>query len=98
MLHNLWLFQAPDQPRTYSAIADFAYADQDGQDVHYLSLKTGDLVHVLRLGRGGWWFVRQMEENEEEQLNDNSGWVPASFLEVVKEAKSNQQDSYQGVC
>ena len=54
-------------------------------------------MHVVRLGQGGWWFVRQMGETGEDPPSDNSGWVPASFLEVVKETNPVQQDSYQGV-
>ncbi|XP_062522093.1 guanine nucleotide exchange factor DBS-like [Corticium candelabrum] len=87
---------APDQPRTYSVIANFNYKNLDDREITYLSLKRGDRVYVVKLGQGGWWFARVIEEDTQQPSHNIMGWVPASFLQVENNTitiqKSNEHD------
>ncbi|KAL4231928.1 SH3 and PX domain-containing protein 2B [Mactra antiquata] len=54
------------QQNMYTVCTDFD-AENDGE----LSVKQGELVEVLEMPEGGWWFVK---------TGHNEGWVPASFI------------------
>ena len=80
------------------AIADFSYDNPaSDESVTYLSLKVGDRVEVIQLGQGGWWFVRWY--GQARPMNDEKekeGWVPASYLEVMKGVEERDGRSSRG--
>ncbi|XP_070538296.1 guanine nucleotide exchange factor DBS-like isoform X3 [Ptychodera flava] len=51
-----------------------------------LSMKEGDIVEVMKVGKDGWWFVRQISNKEQ-------GWVPASYLESLAKRASRSSAS-----
>ena len=57
----------------YTAIADYTT-----YETSELSFTQGDLLKVLRVGDGGWWYARS-------QRTSQKGWVPGSYLEEVRE-------------
>lgn len=61
-----------ESPVIYSAIADYS-----AFETSELSFVQSDLVQVLRIGDGGWWFARLQRTSKE-------GWVPGSYLEEVQ--------------
>ncbi|XP_072513538.1 guanine nucleotide exchange factor DBS isoform X10 [Salminus brasiliensis] len=66
-------------PGRYVVVADY---DKGGaQD---LSVKSGDMVQLVREGSDGQWFVRNLKNSKE-------GWVPAAnLLTLIGESKSSQ--------
>jgi hypothetical protein len=57
----------------YTAIADYT-----SLETTELSFVHGDILQVLRVGDGGWWFARAQRTSQE-------GWVPGSYLEEVNQ-------------
>lgn len=53
-------------------------------------------MYVVKLGQGGWWFARVIEEDTQQPSHNIMGWVPASFLQVENNTitiqKSNEHD------
>ncbi|XP_049326130.1 guanine nucleotide exchange factor DBS isoform X2 [Astyanax mexicanus] len=66
-------------PGRYVVVADY---DKGGaQD---LSVKSGDMVQLVREGNDGQWFVRNLKNSKE-------GWLPAAnLLTLIGESKSSQ--------
>uniref|UniRef100_A0A3B4D666 Mcf.2 cell line derived transforming sequence-like a n=1 Tax=Pygocentrus nattereri TaxID=42514 RepID=A0A3B4D666_PYGNA len=66
-------------PGRYVVVADY---DKGGaQD---LSVKSGDMVQLVREGSDGQWFVRNLKNSKE-------GWMPAAnLLTLIGESKSSQ--------
>lgn len=65
-----FLFQNDEEAQVmYTAIADYT-----AFETSELGFVQGDLVQVLRVGDGGWWFARLQRTSEE-------GWVPGSYLQ-----------------
>ncbi|XP_026157058.1 guanine nucleotide exchange factor DBS isoform X7 [Mastacembelus armatus] len=49
-----------------------------------LSVKSGDVVHLIKEGEEGQWFVKNLRSSKE-------GWVPAAnLLSLISESKSTQ--------
>lgn len=55
----------------YTVIASYS-AVEKGE----LSIQERAAIEVLRLGKDGWWYARDVATNQE-------GWVPASYLEPL---------------
>ena len=58
-----------EEPVIYYGIADYKSIEETE-----LSFLHGDILYVLRVGDGGWWYARCQRTLEE-------GWVPGSYLE-----------------
>uniref|UniRef100_A0A7N8X9I5 Mcf.2 cell line derived transforming sequence-like a n=1 Tax=Mastacembelus armatus TaxID=205130 RepID=A0A7N8X9I5_9TELE len=55
-----------------------------------LSVKSGDVVHLIKEGEEGQWFVKNLRSSKE-------GWVPAAnLLSLISESKSTQSLSSSG--
>nr|XP_057906787.1 guanine nucleotide exchange factor DBS isoform X2 [Doryrhamphus excisus] len=66
-------------PGKYTVVADCEKAGP-----HELSVKSGDVVQLIREGEEGQWFVKNLRSNKE-------GWVaPANLLGLISESKSSQ--------
>uniref|UniRef100_A0A8B9RF91 Mcf.2 cell line derived transforming sequence-like a n=1 Tax=Astyanax mexicanus TaxID=7994 RepID=A0A8B9RF91_ASTMX len=72
-------------PGRYVVVADY---DKGGaQD---LSVKSGDMVQLVREGNDGQWFVRNLKNSKE-------GWLPAAnLLTLIGESKSSQSLTSSG--
>ncbi|XP_046852419.1 guanine nucleotide exchange factor DBS-like isoform X2 [Xenia sp. Carnegie-2017] len=58
-----------EEPDIYYGIADYKSIEETE-----LSFLHGDILYVLRVGDGGWWYARCQRTSDE-------GWVPGSYLE-----------------
>ncbi|XP_046852917.1 guanine nucleotide exchange factor DBS-like isoform X2 [Xenia sp. Carnegie-2017] len=56
-------------PVIYRGIMDYT-----STETTELSFLHGEILHVLRVGDGGWWYARSQKTSDE-------GWVPGSHLE-----------------
>ncbi|XP_026787751.1 guanine nucleotide exchange factor DBS isoform X5 [Pangasianodon hypophthalmus] len=65
-------------PGKYIVVADYDKGTQD------LTVKSGDMVQLVREGADGQWFVRNLNNSKE-------GWLPAAnLLTLIGESKSSQ--------
>ncbi|XP_027012033.2 guanine nucleotide exchange factor DBS isoform X9 [Tachysurus fulvidraco] len=65
-------------PGKYNVVADYDKGTQD------LTVKSGDMVQLVREGADGQWFVRNLNNSKE-------GWLPAAnLLTLIGESKSSQ--------
>ncbi|KAM9327952.1 guanine nucleotide exchange factor DBS isoform 2-T2 [Pholidichthys leucotaenia] len=66
-------------PGKYTVVADWEKAGPQE-----LSVKSGDMVQLIREGEDGQWFVRNLRNSKE-------GWVAAAnLLSLISESKSSQ--------
>ncbi|TWW64194.1 Guanine nucleotide exchange factor DBS DBL's big sister MCF2-transforming sequence-like protein [Takifugu flavidus] len=66
-------------PGKYTVMADYEKAGPQE-----LSVKSGDVVQLIREGEDGQWFVKNLRCSKE-------GWVPAAnLLSLISESKSSQ--------
>ncbi|XP_072554768.1 guanine nucleotide exchange factor DBS isoform X1 [Paramormyrops kingsleyae] len=66
-------------PGKYTVVADYEKGGQ--QD---LTVKSGDMVQLIKEGEDGQWFVRNLKTSKE-------GWVtPSNLLSLIGESKSSQ--------
>ena len=63
----------------FSAVIEGSLAialwDHVGIEAEELSLKSGDIIHILDLSDADWWWAAKVKEY---------GWVPASYVQVTK--------------
>uniref|UniRef100_A0A665U0P0 Guanine nucleotide exchange factor DBS-like n=2 Tax=Echeneis naucrates TaxID=173247 RepID=A0A665U0P0_ECHNA len=72
-------------PGKYTVVADCEKAGPQE-----LSVKSGDVVQLIREGEDGQWFVRNLRSSKE-------GWVAAAnLLSLISESKSSQSLSSSG--
>uniref|UniRef100_A0A3B3U3H6 MCF.2 cell line derived transforming sequence like n=1 Tax=Poecilia latipinna TaxID=48699 RepID=A0A3B3U3H6_9TELE len=72
-------------PGKYSVVADCEKAGPQE-----LSVKSGDMVQLIREGEDGQWFVKNLRSGKE-------GWVAAAnLLSLISESKSSQSLSSSG--
>ncbi|KAF5909222.1 guanine nucleotide exchange factor DBS isoform X3, partial [Clarias magur] len=65
-------------PGKYIVVGDYDKGTQD------LTVKSGDMVQLVREGNDGQWFVRNLNNSKE-------GWLPAAYLlTLIGESKSSQ--------
>uniref|UniRef100_A0A674NC17 MCF.2 cell line derived transforming sequence like n=1 Tax=Takifugu rubripes TaxID=31033 RepID=A0A674NC17_TAKRU len=73
-------------PGKYTVMADYEKAGPQE-----LSVKSGDVVQLIREGEDGQWFVKNLRCSKE-------GWVPAAnLLSLISESKSSQSLSSSGI-
>ncbi|XP_066517251.1 guanine nucleotide exchange factor DBS isoform X2 [Hoplias malabaricus] len=73
-----------DEGRKLSPGRYVVVADYDKGGAQDLSVKSGDMVQLVREGTDGQWFVRNLKNSKE-------GWVPAAnLLTLIGESKSSQ--------
>ncbi|XP_028402827.1 guanine nucleotide exchange factor DBS-like [Dendronephthya gigantea] len=60
----------------YTAIADYTTYEESE-----LGFTQGDLLQVLKVGDGGWWYARSQRTSQE-------GWVPGSYMEIREDVNS----------
>ncbi|XP_066562290.1 guanine nucleotide exchange factor DBS isoform X3 [Amia ocellicauda] len=66
-------------PGKYTVVADY---DKGGSE--QLTVKSGEMVQLIREGEDGHWFVRNLSTSKE-------GWVPAAnLLTLIGDSKSSQ--------
>ncbi|XP_064413685.1 guanine nucleotide exchange factor DBS [Latimeria chalumnae] len=66
-------------PGKYTVLADYEKGSADE-----LTVKSGDIVQVIREGEDGQWYVKNLNSS-------NEGWVPASILHtLIGNSKSSQ--------
>lgn len=66
----------PPAPASGKIMAKVLY-DFAGQRENELSIKAGDLIEITQKENNGWWLAKK---------NGQSAWVPASYVEEVKQA------------
>uniref|UniRef100_H3A2Q7 MCF.2 cell line derived transforming sequence like n=1 Tax=Latimeria chalumnae TaxID=7897 RepID=H3A2Q7_LATCH len=72
-------------PGKYTVLADYEKGSADE-----LTVKSGDIVQVIREGEDGQWYVKNLNSS-------NEGWVPASILHtLIGNSKSSQSLSSSG--
>uniref|UniRef100_A0A4W6ELA8 MCF.2 cell line derived transforming sequence like n=1 Tax=Lates calcarifer TaxID=8187 RepID=A0A4W6ELA8_LATCA len=73
-------------PGKYTVVADCEKAGPQE-----LSVKSGDVVQLIKEGEDGQWFVRNLRSSKE-------GWVAAAnLLSLISESKSSQSLSSSGI-
>ncbi|KAI3366297.1 hypothetical protein L3Q82_009765, partial [Scortum barcoo] len=73
-------------PGKYTVVADCEKAGPQE-----LSVKSGDMVQLIREGEEGQWFVKNLRSSKE-------GWVAAAnLLSLISESKSSQSLSSSGI-
>ena len=66
------LHPSETEPQLYRVLADYsALSDRE------LSMQEGEVVELVKVGCGGWWFVRVAN------YPDIEGWAPETYLERI---------------
>lgn len=76
LLHQYFRFFSLKNNDDETEVIYTAIADYTPFETSELSFIQGDILQVLRVGDGGWWFARSQRTFQE-------GWVPGSYLEEV---------------
>ncbi|KAL0268315.1 UNVERIFIED_CONTAM: hypothetical protein PYX00_010309 [Menopon gallinae] len=65
-------------------------ADYRAQGHSEISLREGDMVEILKIGCGGWWYVKVLDHYYQGQLIE--GWAPSAYLEPWKKKGCYKND------
>ena len=66
------LHPSETEPQLYRVLADYsALSDRE------LSMQEGEVVELIKVGCGGWWYVRVAN------YPDIEGWAPETYLERI---------------
>ncbi|EEB16142.1 Guanine nucleotide exchange factor DBS, putative [Pediculus humanus corporis] len=66
-------------------------ADYRSQGHNEISLQEGSLVEVLKVGCGGWWYIKLLDYYFQGQPIE--GWAPSAYLEVCNKKNKTQKNN-----
>tara|TARA_B110000211_G_scaffold73429_1_gene85361 strand:- start:68 stop:565 length:498 start_codon:yes stop_codon:yes gene_type:complete len=79
-IHDFSLYATPMVELVVRALADYERRDESE-----LSMREGELIHVVRKDASGWWEGRREGEDE-------VGWFPSSYGEAYHEIWSIEEE------
>ena len=105
---NLPQVQAENESVRYNAATEGVLAialwDHNAVEAEELSLKAGDIVHVLDLSDPDWWWAarsidgqQQLQSTDRTQLQLHQqmlyGWLPASYVQLCEQPLNQTQEN-----
>lgn len=65
-------------------------ADYRSQGHNEISLQEGTQVEVLKVGCGGWWYIKLLDYYFQGQPIE--GWAPSAYLEPCSKKNKNHKN------